>query len=228
MFSRWRARKKKALINLPFVNRTIRKVPEKPKAYPKKETQTPVVQEEKEPIKTGTQKPVLPKEEKPKAPTKLVNIENLVLSNSISINTKTFAKEEEKKETEIDLSNRPTDDYTPEQFLQHWKIYQEQLIKKGKVSLATIFDYTPQINDNIIELLVENKALEEEFNHYKSDFLEFIRSALNNFKIQVSTLINKEFKTKKAYTPQEKYAKMLEKNPNLDILKKKFDMDVGY
>ena len=222
------SKKKKALINLPFVNRTIRKVPEKPKTYPKKEIQNLVVQEEKETIKTGGPKPDFPKEKKSKSPAQLVDIKNLVLSNSISINTKTFAEKEEKKETEIDLSNRPTDDYTSEQFLQQWTVYKEQLIKKGKVSLATIFDYTPQINDNIIELLIENKALEDEFNHYKSDFLEFIRSALNNFKVQVSTQINKEFKTKKAYTPQEKYAKMLEKNPNLDTLKKKFDMDVGY
>jgi len=40
--------------------------------------------------------------------------------------------------------------------------------------------------------------------------------------------INKNFKTKKAYTPQEKFTKMSENNPQLKELVKALNMDVGY
>lgn len=230
MFSWWRARKKKVLINLPFVNRTIRKVPDTPKAplknpiATKKPLQTEVVKEDAVPLKKPTQNT-----NEPKKPAQLLNINKIVLSNSVSINSKTFGKEQEKsKEEEVDITNRPTKAYTHEEFLNKWKSYKEILLKKGKANLATVFEYQPQINNDTIELLVENRALEEEFNHYKPDFIEHIRSSLQNYNIQVTTKINKEFKTKKAYTPQEKYEKMIEKNPTLELLKKKLNMEVGY
>jgi len=77
-------------------------------------------------------------------------------------------------------------------------------------------------------LLIENKALEDEFNANKSDFLEYIRENLSNFSTQVTTEVNKDVKLKKAYTPQEKFTKMAENNPQLLELVKKLNMDVGY
>ena len=229
MFSWWRARKKKALINLPFVNRTIRKVPETPKTYPKKELKPIVAEEDSTPLKANAPKTSNSEKESSKTPAQIVDIKNVVLSNSVSINSKSFAEEQEKKkDEEIDISNRPTESYTLDLFHEKWNIYKDSLLKKGKVSLVTVFEYLPPVNNDTIELLVENKALEEEFNHHKADFIEYIRTSLNNYNIQVAIQINKEFKTKKAYTPQEKYEKMLEKNPALDLLKRKLDMDVGY
>jgi DNA polymerase III subunit gamma/tau len=229
LFSWWRARKKKVLINLPFVNRIVRKVPEIPKDYPKKEDQPTVAKEDPISFKANSPKSSEPKTKETDTPVQLVNIENIVLSNSVSINSKSFAAEQEKKkDEEVDLSNRPTDEYSIELFKEKWNAYKDALLKKGKVSLVTVFEYLPPINNDIIELLVENKALVEEFNHHKADFIEYIRTSLNNYNIQVEIQINKEFKTKKAYTPQEKYDKMLEKNPTLDLLKRKLDMDVGY
>lgn len=231
MFSWWRARKKKVLINLPFVNRLIKKVPEKPTPPPTKEAKPAIIKDEAVKQNTTNSKETTKKATTKSAPAKLVNIKNIVLSNSVSINSKTFKEEQEKKsiaEKDTDLSKRPTDNYSIEQFNKKWDLYKDKLLKKGKVSLVTVFEYIPPVNNDTIELLVENKALEEEFNHNKADFIEYIRTELNNFNIQVTTQINKEFKTKKAYTPQEKYEKMLEKNPSLELLKRKLDMDVGY
>lgn len=229
MFSWWRARKKKVLINLPFVNRTIRKIPETPKSYPKKEVEPTVAKEEPTPLKANAEETTASEKEESKVPAQLVDIKNIVFSSSVSINSKSFAEEQEKnKDAEVDISNRPTESYTLELFHEKWNAYKDTLLKKGKVSLVTVFEYLPPINNDIIELLVENKALEEEFNHHKANFIEYIRKSLNNYNIQVVMQINKEFKTKKAYTPQEKYEKMLEKNPALDLLKRKLDMDVGY
>ena len=49
----------------------------------------------------------------------------------------------------------------------------EWLKEKGKDSLASIFDVTPEIKGQVIHLLIENKALDEEFNSQKADFLDY-------------------------------------------------------
>lgn len=94
--------------------------------------------------------------------------------------------------------------------------------------MASIFEVVPIIDNETINLLIENKALSDEFNSQKGDFLEFIRKELSNYNIQVVTEVNKDVKLKTAYTPQEKFVKMSAKNPNLNELIKKLDMDVGY
>jgi DNA polymerase-3 subunit gamma/tau len=154
---------------------------------------------------------------------------NLTFSDSVSISINTPSKLKTNNKTiEQKRTYRPTEKYTSEKFAEAWNKYKLILQEKGKSSLATIFDSIPKITDNIISLSIENKALEDEFKSHQSDFLEFVRKELSNYNINVVTNVNKDTKLKKAYTPQEKFMKMSEKNPNLKQLVTKFDMDVGY
>lgn len=152
---------------------------------------------------------------------------NLSFSDSISINPAPKTEEEVTK-TEDASSNKPTTSYTPEKFAEILNDYKIRLQEKGKSSLASIFEVVPEIKEDTIHLLIENKALEDEFNAQRADFLAFVRENLANYNIQVATEVNKDVKLKKAYTPQEKFAKMSEKNPNLNQLVTKLDMDIGY
>lgn len=149
-------------------------------------------------------------------------------SDAISINP-VVKKEELKTElTEEELSNRPKQPFTPEAFAEKWDAFKQILLEKGKSSLAYVFDNPPEINENAIVVTLENKALSDEFNAQKTDVLEFLRRELQNYDIQLSTKINKDISSKKAYTPQEKYDKMKAKNPALDKLVQKLNLDVGY
>jgi DNA polymerase-3 subunit gamma/tau len=94
--------------------------------------------------------------------------------------------------------------------------------------LASIFETVPLIEGNEITVTLENKALDDDFNAQKSELLDFIRKELNNYSISVNTIINKDVMIKKAYTPQEKFMKMSEKNPALINLAKAFDAEIGY
>lgn len=91
-----------------------------------------------------------------------------------------------------------------------------------------VFEEAPEVIDDVIKLTVGNKALEDEFKAQQADFLEFVRTELSNYNIQITTNINKDVSNQKAYTPEEKFAKMNEKNPALKKLVIKLDMDVGY
>jgi len=152
---------------------------------------------------------------------------NISFSDSISINPISQKKKETQDET-IDVSNKPNETYSPQEFTETIKNFKRILHEKGQDSLASIFETIPQVKEDNIHLLIENKALEDEFNANKSDFLEYIRENLSNFSTQVTTEVNKDVKLKKAYTPQEKFTKMAENNPQLLELVKKLNMDVGY
>ncbi len=198
-------------------------------------TETKPVLQEESPIKTTEQVDSSNKTEtvektieetKPVSETTLKRGTNLAFSDSISINP-SIAKEEN-KEADVVISNKPTEAYTPEKFAEILNDYKILLQEKGKDSLASIFEIVPEVKEDTIHLLIENKALEDEFIAQKSDFLEFVRKELVNYNIQVVTEVNKDVKLKKAYTPQEKFTKMSERNPNLKQLVEKLDMDIGY
>jgi len=157
----------------------------------------------------------------------LKNDDNYIFSDAISINVQPNTQEE-LKEVEKTSSNRPIETYSSEKITEVLNDYKVTLQEKGKSSLASILEVIPEMNEDIIHLLIENKALEDEFNAQKSDFLDFVRKRLLNYNIQVVTEVNKNVKLKKAYTPQEKFAKMTEKNPVLKQLIKELDMDIGY
>ena len=233
------AEKKKPIINLPFNhkgNLTSPKTEQSKNPALDASIKKPGVNyttNKPEPNVAAEPKPslgaLLPKntvEEKSEKPT-LKRSSTRSFSNSISINPATQKKETLEAE-EIDIRNRPKKEFTPEEFASTLKNYKAILKEKGKDSLASIFEVIPEVKENLIYLLIENKALSDEFESQKSDFLDYIRKELSNYDIEVKSSINKDFKTKKAYTPQEKFVKMSENNPHLKELVKSLNMDVGY
>lgn len=170
--------------------------------------------------------PNISTEAKPSKPT-LRRSSKLSLSNSISINPAS-KKQEAATDEKIDIRIRPKKEFSKEKYTETIKNYRAILKEKGKDSLASIFEVIPEIKEHLIHLLIENKALDEEFNSQRSDFLDYIRKELANYDVEVKTTVNKDVKLKKAYTPQEKFTKMSERNPHLKDLVKKLNMDVGY
>ncbi|WP_407704785.1 hypothetical protein [Tenacibaculum tangerinum] len=60
----------------------------------------------------------------------------------------------------------------------------------------------------------------------KPKLLKFLREKLNNYGIQLNIIVNETVEKKFAYTPQEKYDKLKEKNPLIEKLKNTFGLDV--
>ncbi len=49
---------------------------------------------------------------------------------------------------------------------------------------------------------------------------------MKNFEIDLNISVNETAEKQYAYTPQEKYEKLKEKNPLIEKLRKEFDLDV--
>ena len=65
-----------------------------------------------------------------------------------------------------------------------------------------------------------------EFNKARHKLLKHLRESLNNYSIDFNIIVNEEDTKKYAYTPQEKYSKLLEKNKALAKLKNTFKLDL--
>ena len=56
--------------------------------------------------------------------------------------------------------------------------------------------------------------------------MEYLKGKLNNHFIDLKITVNEERAKKFAFTPEEKYEKLREKNPAIDLLRKTFDLDL--
>ena len=74
--------------------------------------------------------------------------------------------------------------------------------------------------------MLPNTLMRDELESAKPALLKYIREKLNNFKVDLVIDVNEEETKKYAYTPQEKYEKLKDKNSAIELLKKTFDLDL--
>jgi len=68
--------------------------------------------------------------------------------------------------------------------------------------------------------------MKKEVEREQNDLMVYLRSKLNNHAINLKITVNEEAAKKYAFTPEEKYEKLREKNPAIDLLRKEFDLDL--
>jgi DNA polymerase-3 subunit gamma/tau len=119
------------------------------------------------------------------------------------------------------------DDYTPDQFFKCWSDFAAMLKSDGKKNALTIFITNPPklIQPDHYEVIVENKVQETTFREERPNLLNFLRTSLRNFNIEVSVRIDEKAVIKRPYTASEKFQHMAAKNPALVDLKNKFNLD---
>ena len=109
-----------------------------------------------------------------------------------------------------------------------WKEYVAILNKKGERSMASILATdTPKLDENFtISFSLPNKLMQDKFQKGKPKLLHFLREKLNHYGIQIEAILNETIEKKFAYTPEEKYNKLKEKNPLLTKLRQTFELDL--
>lgn len=121
----------------------------------------------------------------------------------------------------------PKDTFTESQLIELWNTYIKNLNKKGEKIVASIMNADiPKVKGFIIELTFPNSMMKAELLKIRPKLLKYFREKLNNYSIDFDIKINEESEKKFAYTPQEKYNKLLEKNKALAKLKNTFKLDL--
>ena len=104
------------------------------------------------------------------------------------------------------------------------------LRKEGKESLyVTLTKHQPDLeNDFSVSFAIDSEVQLLELNDLKSDILSFLRKELQNFGVQLEFKMNQNQTVQRKETSKERYNKMVEKQPALDALRKRFNMDLEY
>jgi DNA polymerase-3 subunit gamma/tau len=127
----------------------------------------------------------------------------------------------------VDEKDLPKDAFEEKEMQQHWDDFVHQLEQQGRKILASNLqtDIPKLKNENTIWIELPNGTMKKEIEREQSLMLDYLKQKLNNYSISLHITVNEEVAKKFAFTPQEKYEKLREKNPNLDLLRKEFDLD---
>ena len=108
-----------------------------------------------------------------------------------------------------------------------WNKLIKEKLKLGEKNIASLLSLGKPLlkNNNLIKFEVPSKSIKNELDNIKSDLLFFFTNELKNEKIKINFKLNEKIISKKAYTFEEKYKKLYEINPKIDILKKEFGLD---
>ncbi len=178
----------------------VEKVEEPKETYLKKELPIPIIQ--------STQRP----------------------SSGLSLSSIRKKKEHQIKlmDVKVDEEDLPNDPFTEETLLKFWNIFVTKLETDGKYNLAAILQIdTPKlINGHTIRLEFPNTTNKIEVERQQFDLLQYLRKAVNNFSIVLDIIVNEKLEKQYAYTPEDKYQKLVEKNQHVELLRKTFDLDL--
>lgn len=176
-----------------------------------------------EPIETVSEPE---KEYQPPKKIQIGNLEKRVSGLSLS-SIKIKKEHENTKAPEISHEDLPKDPFSEESMQQHWDDFVHQLESQGRKILASNFqtDVPKLKNEEVICIELPNGTMKKEIEREQNLMLDYLKQKLNNYSITLQITVNEEVAKKFAFTPAEKYEKLREKNPAIDLLRKEFDLD---
>jgi DNA polymerase III subunit gamma/tau len=182
---------------------------------PKKEVEIPTIVSESIPEKIAeSPKPVLEIARK--------------RDSSLSLKSIFQPKEVEKTAIKENYDDYPKTVFTIKKLELYWKEYANLLEKKGEQSMAAIISIgKPVLGENFqISCAVSNSLMQDQFLRTRPNLLHFLREKLNNYGIDILVTLDESISKKFAYTPQEKFNKLKEKNPLIEKLRQTFELDL--
>lgn len=154
---------------------------------------------------------------------KLGNLDDL-LTSDIEIPSQPEKKGE--KEEQEDVKPAEVAHVNPDELTNAIKEFSEQLKNDGKFQHSLFSFIKPKVEENTVrlEMIKQHRIQLEEI---KVDFLQFLRKRLQNPSVLLDIIeVKKKAKGTRAYTGQEKFDVMAKKNPSLQKLKDKLNLNL--
>lgn len=121
----------------------------------------------------------------------------------------------------------PTESFTETDMLLYWNKYAERLGDKGqKIMESLLLINDPKLDGTTIIHELPNEGSKIDFESELYSLLGYLRGHLHNHDITIQIVVNENVEKKFAFTTQDKYNRLNEINPNLDLLRKTFDLDI--
>lgn len=114
--------------------------------------------------------------------------------------------------------------FSAEEVMKHLNLFIRIKNKSERVGLALTVN-EPRLLENKIVIAISNSLQEDDVKEVKIELQNYFRSLYRNDLLVVETEKNKAIRTKKLILDIDRYDYLREKNPALDVLKKKFALD---
>jgi len=128
---------------------------------------------------------------------------------------------------EIHSQEMRNNSFTFEKLLETYKHFVETIKSNRPRLYSTLNTIEPVLSGtHIVELTLSNQTLQKDFDkNLNHDMTHFLRDELANDTIIIEVKVAKQNEQQKLYTSEEKFKYMVSKNPALNELKKKLDLD---
>jgi DNA polymerase-3 subunit gamma/tau len=143
-------------------------------------------------------------------------------TSNISIKTLLNPSPNKDKEVITEIKKEP---FSQEELADKWRRFAYSIKNKDLDLYSTLSANDPVLKDNFrIELSIYNTAQKADIDIRKPELLGYLRKQLNNTILDLHLVIDKSHVPKGIFTEKDKYKKLVEKNPEVDKLRKKFGL----
>ncbi len=190
-------------------------------------TQQPVVSKNATPSETNAE--ITGESSKTSAPSRSRASAAGTISISKTLNAnKTPAEADAEKAVSEVVLNQPIEE---ENLVNAVKQLVEKLRSEGRRQLAVALNkHEPKLTDGVVIIIpVDNPIQADEIQANKQELLQYLKTKLSNTGIEIIPQVtDTDETTGTAYTPAEKFNKMMEKNPDLNQLRQQFDLELDF
>lgn len=146
-----------------------------------------------------------------------LSLKSIRAKKELEQTTKAIAKDE---------AHLPTEDFNETDMLLQWTKYAQRLGDKGhKIMESLMLISDPKLKGVTIVHELPNESAKIDFESGKHELLGYLRGKLHNHDIDLDIIVNESVDSRKAFTPQDRYNRLNEINPSLELLRKTFDLD---
>lgn len=119
-----------------------------------------------------------------------------------------------------------TEDFNETDMLLQWNKYAQRLADKGhKIMESLLLINDPKLQGTTIIHELPNEGSKIDFESEKHELIGYLRGKLHNHDIDIRIVVNESMDSRKAFTPQDRFNRLNEINPSLELLRKTFDLD---
>ncbi|AOZ98037.1 DNA polymerase III subunit gamma/tau [Flavobacterium commune] len=138
------------------------------------------------------------------------------------------ALEDNKKVVVRETVDLPTEAFTETDMLLQWTNYAKRLGDKGfKIMESLLLINDPVLNGTTISIELPNEGSKLDFEKEMNGLLGHLRGHLHNHNITIEVIVNENVAVKKALNDQDRYNRLHEINPNIDLLRTTFGLDLN-
>ena len=152
---------------------------------------------------------------------------NQISSFSLSSIKRKKEWERQQKPDEV-TQDLPVKPFTEEQLLSFWDIYKNKKFENGDQNIGSLLNISKPVfnTETEIQFSVPSDMNKVELEREFTEFIPYLRKNLHNYDLSIKVIVDEKTEKNFIYTSEEKYERLKEINPAIDLLRKEFDLDV--